>query len=201
MSLGSFKSFYDKKVLSEATVAQVKKFLNTVEFDTIHPEAFSVELKQTNVGLGGDPVVQISVSKSDIESKKRGADISKGIKALKDKFGFKSDADNDSYHVYILEGKSDYIIYHNSYSAAIQEVEEFVKKNGFTLDDQTDPEYVGDQMATKVGFGPKKPKAGDTNTFHFDLYKDNKLIKKMLHVQIYNRGTTSNEFELNMYIG
>jgi hypothetical protein len=100
-----------------------------------------------------------------------------------------------------LESKSDYEIYHNSYSLAIQEIEEYVKKNGYTLDDENDTENIGDQMATTVGMGPKKPSAGKTNKFHFELYKNNKKIRKMLHAQVYNRGTNGNEYELNMYVG
>ena len=100
-----------------------------------------------------------------------------------------------------LEAKSDYEIYHNSYSAAVSEIEKFTEKNGYTLDDHSDKEMIGDQMATKVGMGPKKPKEGDTNKFHFELYKNNKKIRKMLHAQVYNRGTNGNEYELNMYIG
>jgi hypothetical protein len=98
------------------------------------------------------------------------------------------------------EGRYDYEVYHNSYSAAISEVERFAEDNGYTLDDQTDSENIGDQMATKVGLGPKKPRDGETNKFHFELYKNNRQIRKMLHVQIYNRGTSGNEYELNMYI-
>ena len=100
-----------------------------------------------------------------------------------------------------LEGKNDYAVYHNSYSEAVSEIERFVEDNGYTLDNTTDSENIGDQMATKVGLGPKKPKEGETNKFHFDLYKNNKKIRKLLHAQIYNRGTNGNEFELNMYIG
>lgn len=102
---------------------------------------------------------------------------------------------------YLNELKSDYVIYHNSYSAAINEIEEFVIKNGYTLDDETDSENIGDQMFRLVGNGPRKPQEGDTNKFHFELYKNNKKIRKMLHAQVYNRGTNSNEYELNMYIG
>lgn len=100
-----------------------------------------------------------------------------------------------------LEGKNDYAIYHDSYSAAVSEIEKFADQNGFTLDDESDKEMIGDQMATKVGLGPKKPKEGETNKFHFELYKNNKKIRKLLHAQIYNRGTEGNEYELNMYIG
>ena len=97
----------------------------------------------------------------------------------------------------IIEGKSDYTIYHKSYSAAVDEIKKFAKKNGYTLDDESDSENVGSQMFNVVGSGPKKPKEGKTNKFSFELYKNNKLQKKMLHAQIYG---TKNQFELNMYI-
>jgi hypothetical protein len=97
----------------------------------------------------------------------------------------------------ILEKKSDYQIYHNTYTAAMQEVEKFVKKNGFTLDDESDPENIGAQQFDKVGMGPRKPTKGKTNKFTFDLYKNNKKTKKYLQVQVYG----DERFELNMYFG
>lgn len=95
------------------------------------------------------------------------------------------------------EGKSDYEIYHGSYSAAVQEIEKFALKNGYTLDSTDDPEMQGDQMYNKVGRGPTKPTGGKTNRFSFELYKGNKKQRKMLHAQVYGEG---NRFELNMYI-
>ena len=56
-------------------------------------------------------------------------------------------------------------------------------------------------MATEIGTGPAKPKEGKTNKFSLSIFdKNNKLLKKKLQVQIFNRGTSSNEFELNMYV-
>jgi hypothetical protein len=95
---------------------------------------------------------------------------------------------------------SGYIVYHNSYSAAISEIEKFANKNGYSLDDESDSENKGAQMFDIVGTGPSKPKEGKTNSFHFTLYKGSKQQTKMLHAQIYNRGSSSNEFELNLYI-
>jgi len=95
---------------------------------------------------------------------------------------------------------SDYIIYHNTYSEAISEIEKFANKNGYSLDDESDSENKGEQMFNIVGTGPSKPKSGKTNSFHFTLYKGSKQQSKMLHAQIYNRGSSSNEFELNLYI-
>lgn len=97
----------------------------------------------------------------------------------------------------LKEKKSDYVIYHPSYSSAISEIENYGEKFGYTFDDQTDAAMVGDQMATKVGMGPKKPNHGRTNKFNFDLYKNNKLQRKKLHAQIYG---DENRYELNMYI-
>jgi len=97
----------------------------------------------------------------------------------------------------IGESKSPYQIYHSSYSGAVVEIEAFAKKKGYTLDDQSDKENIGDQMATKVGMGPKKPTKGRTNKFTFTLYKNNKVQKKALHAQVYG---DEGRFELNMYI-
>lgn len=97
----------------------------------------------------------------------------------------------------MLEGKKDYVIYHNSYSSATDEITKFAAKNGYTLDDETDSEDIGSQMFDLVGRGPKKPSKGKTNRFDFKLYKNNKLQKKMLHAQIYG---DEGRFELNMYI-
>ena len=101
----------------------------------------------------------------------------------------------------IIESKSDYKVYHDSYKSAISEIEIFAKKNGYFLDDQSDDENIGNQLTTLVGFGPQKPSGGKTNKFSFELYtKTNKKLKKQLHVQLYNRETKTNPYELNMYI-
>ena len=55
-------------------------------------------------------------------------------------------------------------------------------------------------MATEIGSGPAKPKKGKTNKFNISLSKNGKEQKKALQIQVYNRGTNENEFELNMYI-
>ena len=78
---------------------------------------------------------------------------------------------------YMNEKKSDYVIYHKSYTNAVTEIENFVKKNGFTLDDETDKEDIGTQMFNLVGSGHSKPTNGKTNRFNFDLYK------KLLHCE------------------
>ena len=89
------------------------------------------------------------------------------------------------------------MIYHQSYIAAVQEIEKFAKKNGYTLDDETEPEDIGSQMYNEVGRGPRKPTGGKTNRFDLKIYKNNKEQRKMLHAQVYG---DEGRFELNMYI-
>jgi hypothetical protein len=91
-----------------------------------------------------------------------------------------------------LNEKDNYEIYHNSYTSAIQAAEKFAISKGYEID----PE----EMAEKIGLGPSKPKEGKTNKFSISLIKNGKEQKKMLQIQVYNRGTSSNEFELNCYI-
>ena len=95
---------------------------------------------------------------------------------------------------------ADYIVYHNSYSAATSEIENFANKRGYVLDDATDSENIGTQMFDIVGTGPSKPKPGKTNKFDFELYKGSTKQDEYLHASIYNRETMGNEFELTMYI-
>lgn len=98
---------------------------------------------------------------------------------------------------YLKEGKKDYVIYHKSYSAATDEIKAFAKKNGYTLDDETEPEDIGSQMFDVVGRGSRKPTGGKTNRLDFKIYKNNKEQRKMLHAQVYG---DEGRFELNMYI-
>ena len=98
----------------------------------------------------------------------------------------------------IIEGSNkDYTIYHKSYTSATDQIDAFAKKNGYSLDDETDPEDKGSQMFDLIGTGPKKPTNGKTNKFSFKLYKGDKLQRKGLHAQVYG---DENRFELNMYI-
>lgn len=95
------------------------------------------------------------------------------------------------------ENDADYVVYHNSYSAATTEISNYAKKKGYTLDDESDSENIGSQMFDLVGTGPSKPKEGKTNKFSFELYKGTKLQKVYLHAQVYGR---ENGYELNLYI-
>lgn len=92
------------------------------------------------------------------------------------------------------ESKNSYELYHDTYTSAIQTAKEYAKSQGYDLD----PE----EMADEIGLGPGKPKPGKTVKHHLHLYKNGKPIKgkKMLHIQVYNRGQSGNTYELNTYI-
>lgn len=90
---------------------------------------------------------------------------------------------------FLTEKKSDYQVYHNTYSAAISAALEYAQKNGYTCDE--------DDIWNKISMGDKKPKDGVTNKFTITLYKDGKEQKKALQIQVYGMG---NKYELNTYI-
>ena len=104
----------------------------------------------------------------------------------------------DTVNRLIVEGKSDYEIYHSSYTSSVQEIERFVKKNGYTFGETK--EEADEQLFNVIGTGPPKPSKGKTNKIDLELWKGKKKQKKLLHAQVYNRGTSGNTFELNMYI-
>ena len=93
-----------------------------------------------------------------------------------------------------LEEKADdnYEIYHPHYSSAVQHALEHTKKKGYDIND--------DDVWDNISTGPKKPSEGHTNKIHIPLSKNGKPHKKALHIQVYNRGTEKNPYELNKYI-
>ena len=86
--------------------------------------------------------------------------------------------------------RDSYKVYHGSYSSAIDEAGEHAKRRGYTHD----PE----EIASKVGFGPEKPKDGVSNRFSVHLYKDGEKQKRMHHFQVYGMG--NGRYELNQYM-
>lgn len=107
----------------------------------------------------------------------------------------------------LKEGKSDYPVYHKTYTSAINTAREYAEKNGYEVDDE--------DAFRKIGMGPRKPSAGKTNRVSIELLKNGKPQKKQLHIQVYNMGTFKrnpdgsqtrsmwggqNEYELNAYI-
>ena len=125
----------------------------------------------------------VGTSKADVESKLekfygKGKYEVKSIK-LSEEVVDEAKADTDSYKVY-----------HGSYSSAIGEAGEHAKRRGYTHD----PE----ELASKVGFGPEKPKDGVSNRFSVHLYKDGEKQKRMHHFQVYGMG--NGRYELNQYM-
>jgi hypothetical protein len=86
-------------------------------------------------------------------------------------------------------GKNKYEIYHDSYTSAINAALNYAERNGYTYDQ--------DEVATKIGLGPKKPNEGLTNRFTITLFKDGIESKKALRIQVYGMGE---KYELNCYI-
>jgi hypothetical protein len=89
----------------------------------------------------------------------------------------------------VMEAKSDYEVYHKSYTSAINAAKEYAEKKGYEIND--------DDSFTKIGMGPRKPSEGKTNRFDIELSKDGKIQKKKLQIQVYGM---KNSYELNAYI-
>lgn len=90
---------------------------------------------------------------------------------------------------FVHENKSDYQVYHNMYSSAIDAALEYAEKQGYTYDKE--------EVAVTIGMGNRKPSDGITNKFTINLYKDGKEQKKALQIQVYGMG---NKYELNTYV-
>jgi hypothetical protein len=89
-----------------------------------------------------------------------------------------------------LNEGSGYVVYHNSYSSAVDIAIKFAEKKGYVVDT--------DDVWSQISTGPKKPSEGKTNKFSLGLIKGDKVDKKKLHIQIYGMG--NGRYELNMYI-
>jgi hypothetical protein len=89
----------------------------------------------------------------------------------------------------VMEAKSDYEVYHKSYTSAINAAREYAEKKGYEIND--------DDSFRQIGMGPRKPSEGKTNKFSIELSKDGKEQKKKLQIQVYGM---KNSYELNAYI-
>ena len=138
------------------------------------------------------------------------------VKMLKSKFGIDAKVDKTFGNIptvsfaskkVVSEAKSDYAVYHKTYTSAINTAREYAEKKGYEIDD--------DDAFRQIGMGPRKPSDGKTNRFSIQLTKDGKPQKKHLHIQVYGMGTYKrnpdgsktrsisggqNEYELNAYI-
>jgi hypothetical protein len=89
----------------------------------------------------------------------------------------------------VKEAKSDYEVYHKSYTSAIQAAKAYAEKKGYEIND--------DDSFRQIGMGPRKPSEGKTNKFSIELSKDGKVQRKKLQIQVYGM---RNSYELNAYI-
>lgn len=89
----------------------------------------------------------------------------------------------------IKEAKSDYEVYHKSYTSAINAAKAYAEKKGYEIND--------DDSFRQIGMGPRKPSEGKTNKFSIELSKDGKVQRKKLQIQVYGM---RNSYELNAYI-
>jgi hypothetical protein len=83
-------------------------------------------------------------------------------------------------------------LYHPSYSSAVQHAKAHAEKQGYEISD--------DDWHNNVTTGPGKPGRGKTTRHVIPLHKDGKLSKKGLAIQVHNRETDKNPYELNSYI-
>ena len=89
----------------------------------------------------------------------------------------------------VNEAKSDYEVYHKSYTSAINAAKEYAEKKGYEIND--------DDSFRQIGMGPRKPSEGKTNKFSIELSKGGKVQRKKLQIQVYGM---RNSYELNAYI-
>lgn len=118
----------------------------------------------------------------DITGKKLPKSTKEIHKFLEDFFGIDENI--------VKESKEPYVVYHNSYSSAVQAAEKYAESKGYLIDE--------DDWAREITFGPKKPSDGKTNRATIGLFKNGKEQKKALHIQVYGMG--NGKYELNAYI-
>ena len=83
-------------------------------------------------------------------------------------------------------------LYFNTYSAAVQHAKAQAEKKGF--------EVVEDDWFNQVTTGKGKPGRGKTTRHTLKLTKNDKPVRKSLSIQVYNRDTDKNPYELNFYV-
>jgi hypothetical protein len=157
----------------------------------------------------GTPAEKDTIDFDDNEPNEPGVQDSDAKKKDKVDRGYEPVVKNESLSLKgaLGEAKSDYPVYHYTYTSAIQSAREYAEKKGYEIDDE--------DAFRQIGMGPKKPSDGKTNRFSIQLTKDGKPQKKHLHIQVYGMGTYKrntdgsktrslhggqNEYELNAYI-
>ena len=86
-----------------------------------------------------------------------------------------------------------YDLFHDTYSSAIQEAIKIANSSNFSI--------CEDSLFTEVTTGLGKPSEGDTRRHSLKMIMPTgKASKKYLQIQVYNRGTERNTYELNCYM-
>jgi len=98
----------------------------------------------------------------------------------------------------LLKEATNYEVYHYTYGSAIDAAYEYIKKRGYTPDD--------DDFQSRFGDAFFKPKDGLTRRGSISIYKNDKLQRRAAQIQITNLGqldrsdsNSPDKFELNMY--
>jgi len=94
----------------------------------------------------------------------------------------------------LLEARKDSSadLYFKTYSAAVQHAKSQAEKKGF--------EVVEDDWFNQVTTGKGKPGRGKTTRHTLKLTKNGKPVRQGLSIQVYNRDTDTNPYELNFYV-
>jgi len=187
-----------RESVNEATMPPVRKVVNAIlkKHGIVPMKTTSTSVRgfhniqrggyryEGNYFLGFYGVTQDIIDKVGAEMKKAGVkdvDVRKGIiSADFTKTGLKES---------VTEAKSDYEVYHKSYTSAIQAAKSYAEKKGYEIND--------DDSFRQIGMGPRKPSEGKTNKFSIELSKDGKVQRKKLQIQVYGM---KNSYELNAYI-
>jgi len=178
---GIISADFTKTGLSEVTLTEKKYYVTYNKGKMVKghvenaPNRNYIYLKLTDIKFGND-VVKMLKSKFGIDAK------------IDKTFGNIPTVSFASKKV-VSEKKSDYEVYHKSYTSAIEAAREYAEKKGYEINN--------DDAFTKIGVGPRKPSPGKTNRFSIELTKDGKPQRKMLHIQVYGM---KNSYELNAYI-
>ena len=206
-----------KKILSEATV-RIKKTISKQEWDKIpkynkhigqdgtkyimqYSDNMGTYLQGVNVsdgkyyvgynkGRGQGTGVFKDVFTSYDDAKKEVEKTEKLMKGGSNMTAYYvADKDGNPIREAVNEAKSDYEVYHKSYTSAIEAARAYAEKKGYEINN--------DDAFTKIGMGPRKPSEGKTNRFDIELSKDGKVQRKKLQIQVYGM---KNSYELNAYI-
>jgi hypothetical protein len=189
-----------KESVTEAAMNPVKKVVNAIlkKYGVNAMKTTSTSVKGFhNIQNGGyrydsDYFLSFYKVPQDIV-KKVGAELEKaGVRGVEVKNGMISADFSKTGMVKresVKEAKSDYEVYHKSYTSAIQAAKAYAEKKGYEIND--------DDSFRQIGMGPRKPSEGKTNKFSIELSKDGKVQKKKLQIQVYGM---RNSYELNAYI-